>query len=61
MHWETQGFELPALPEGKNWYVSVNTDVPPPEDIWAPGKEKPLDNQDEFLVGSYSVVILVGK
>jgi glycogen operon protein len=55
------GFELPGLPEGMSWYVSINTDVKPPADIWVVGKEKKLQNQFEFLVGSRSVVVLIGK
>ncbi len=61
MHWEMHGFELPKLPVGMNWYVFANTDVEPPFDIWEVGEEKLLDNQDEFLVGPRSMVILVGK
>jgi glycogen operon protein len=61
MSWEMHGFELPGLPEGLSWYVSINTDATAPEDAWAVGKEKKLENQFEFLVGSRSVVVLIGK
>lgn len=61
MHWEMRGFELPGPPEGKNWYVFSNTDQAEPFDIWEPGDEKEIDNQNEFLVGPRSVVILVAK
>jgi glycogen operon protein len=61
MSWEMHGFELPGLPEGLSWYVSVNTDAKPPEDAWVVGKEKKLQDQFEFLVGSRSVVVLIGK
>ena len=61
MHWGMHGFELPILPTGKFWYVFANTDMQPPEDIWGVGKEKRLSNQNEILVGSRSVVVLVAK
>jgi isoamylase len=43
------------------WHVFANTIMPPPEDIWKPGSEPLLEDQQQFLVGSRSVVILVGK
>ncbi|MFC1511589.1 glycogen debranching protein GlgX [Candidatus Latescibacterota bacterium] len=61
MHWEMHGYELPGLTEGLSWYVAVNTDVAPPNDIYLIGKEKKLKNQHEFLVGPRSVVVLIGK
>ncbi|MBN1913330.1 MAG: glycogen debranching protein GlgX [Candidatus Omnitrophica bacterium] len=61
MHWQMHGFELPKLPDYISWHVFANTDASPPYDIWEPGKEKKLDNQNEFLVGPRSVVILVAK
>ena len=61
MHWDMHGFELPQLPEGQQWYVFVNTDVAYPADITELGEEVLLDNQQEILVGSRSIIILVGK
>lgn len=61
MHWEMHGFELPKLPEGVEWYVFANTDMQPPFDICDPGKEQKLENQQEFLLGPRSVVVLIGK
>lgn len=61
MHWEMHGFELPALPRGERWHVVANTDLAPPFDIWSPGEEKLLDNQNEVLVGPRSVIVLVAK
>jgi glycogen operon protein len=61
MHWDSQWFELPGLPERKNWYVFANTSVPSPEDIWETGHEPLLDNQNGILLGDRSVVILIGK
>ena len=61
MHWETHPFELPELPQRIQWHVFANTIVTPPEDIWEPGSEPLLSDQQQFLVGPRSVVILVGK
>jgi glycogen operon protein len=61
MHWETQMFELPQPPQGLQWHAFANTGVTPPEDIWEPGGEPLLSDQDHFLMGPRSVVILVSK
>ncbi len=61
MHWESQWFELPGLPEGKAWHVFANTGVPSPEDVWEPGHEPRLDDQNSLMLGDRSVVILIGK
>ena len=61
MYWEALPFEIPGLPEGIKWRVFVNTSAPPPEDVWEPGTEPPLEDQRNFLVGGRSVVILIGK
>jgi isoamylase len=52
---------LPGLPSGMQWHVFTNTSAPPPEDIWEPGCEPLLEDQQQFYVGPRSVVILVGK
>jgi isoamylase len=61
MHWGALPFELPRLPKGMQWHVFVNTSVPQPEDVYDPGQEPCLANQESFLVGARSVVILVGR
>ncbi|MEM9926071.1 MAG: glycogen debranching protein GlgX [Cyanobacteria bacterium P01_D01_bin.50] len=61
MHWETHSFEIPSLPPSIHWHVFVNTGVTPPEDSWEPGCEPKIENQQEIIVGSRSLVILVGK
>jgi isoamylase len=61
MHWETHLFELPELPQSMQWHVFANTIATPPEDIWNPGSEPLLKDQQQFLVGPRSVVILVGE
>jgi isoamylase len=61
MYWEAQLFALPGLPQGMQWHVFANTIMPPPEDVWEPGCEPLLRDQQQFHVGPRSVVILVGK
>ena len=60
-YWDALPFELPRLPEGAKWRISVNTGMDSPEDIWEPGSEPVLDNQESVLLGPRSVVILVGR
>lgn len=61
MHWEPHTFELPKLPEGMSWFVSANTDMLPPEDVWDIGREVMIQDQSQFAVGSRSIIILVGR
>ncbi|NES83508.1 MAG: glycogen debranching enzyme, partial [Moorea sp. SIO2B7] len=61
MHWEAHWFEIPGLPTGMQWHISVNTGATPGEDTWEIGKEPLLENQTGILLGDRSVVILVGK
>ena len=60
-HWHAHTFELPRLPDGKQWHVAVNTGCASPEDIWEIGTEPQLTNQFNILLGDRSVVILLGK
>jgi isoamylase len=61
MYWDALPFELPRLPLGTRWHMSVNTSMPSPEDIHEPGHEALLDDQTHVLLGGRSVVVLVGK
>jgi glycogen operon protein len=61
MYWEALPFELPGLPDGKQWHVFVNTSVPSPEDASEPGAEPKLGDQRSFIAGARSVAILVGR
>jgi glycogen operon protein len=47
--------------EGKTWVRSVDTGLPPPEDIKEPGTEKPLTRPDTYLINGHSMVILISK
>jgi isoamylase len=60
-HWDAHGFELPQPPAGLQWHVFANTAMPAPDDIWDPGKEPALEDQQQVLVGPRSVVVLVGR
>lgn len=59
-YWDALWFDIPGLPDGKQWYVFANTGVPSPDDIHEPGQEPPL-NDHRMLVGGRSAVILVGR
>jgi isoamylase len=61
MHWEDQYFKLPKTPKGKKWYVFANTGMPAPEDIHEPGTEPQLDDQQNLMLTSRSVVLLLAK
>ncbi len=61
MHWDAHGFELPGLDNGRRWHVFANTGMESPDDIVTPGNEILLDNQQYFMVGPRSVIVLVGK
>lgn len=61
MHWESHMFELPKLPGHRRWRVFANTDMPAPQDVQELGKEPVIANQRGFLVGTRSVIILVGR
>ena len=58
-HWQTQWFEVPGLPPGLTWHVSVNTGATPAH--FPLGAEPPLENQQGLLVRDRYVVILVGR
>lgn len=61
MYWDALPFELPQLPDEKNWHISVNTDMPAPFDFHKLKKEPVLEDQYTCILGPRSVVILVGK
>ena len=61
MHWEAHNFELPRLRDGRRWLLFADTFRESPNDICAPGAERPLRTQRNLPVGPRSVVILVGR
>jgi glycogen operon protein len=58
-HWEAHSVELPALPAGQTWHVFANTGATEPQDVWEPGDEPVLSDQEHLFVGPRSVAILV--
>lgn len=61
MYWEDQVFEVPALPQGMHWHVFANTSPGAPQDIYTPGMEPHIPDQQYFWVGPRSVIILTGR
>ncbi len=61
MYWDGLPFELPAPPENAQWHVVANTSMPSPEDIYSPGMEPWLSNQQEIIVGGRSIMLLMAK
>ncbi len=60
MHYQGLPFEIPQLPSGLQWHIVANTGMASPDDIYPAGSEVPL-NEQHFIVGDRSVVILMGK
>lgn len=60
-YWDGLPFQLPEAPYGQHWHVFANTSLPSPDDICDLGKEVPLENEREIIVGGRSVVILIAK
>lgn len=52
---------LPALPNGKKWYLVADTALPSPEDIFESGKEDLLREQRRYVLISGATVVLLGK
>jgi len=60
-YWDALPLSLPDPCGGRRWHVAVNTAMPTPQDIFAPGEETQLDDQTRCLIGGRSVIVLVGK
>jgi glycogen operon protein len=61
MHPDSREFGLPTLPDGSRWHVAVNTGMGPGEDAWDTGEEPDLEHQERMLVGTRSIVVLLGR
>jgi isoamylase len=61
MYWEALAFELPSPPPGERWHVCANTAMAPPADIWEPGQEPPLPEQQGVLLGGRAILVLVAR
>jgi len=56
---EAVRFQLCPPPEGRLWAVAVDTGRKSPEDFFAPGEEKPLPAQDQYLLSPQSMAVLI--
>jgi glycogen operon protein len=54
-------FSVAEPPEGKDWFLAVDTGLPSPEDILLPGYEKPLADAETYPIKGRSLVILLSK
>ncbi|MBP0038125.1 MAG: glycogen debranching protein GlgX [Roseofilum sp. SBFL] len=61
MHWEPLTFEIPQLPDEKQWHLFADTGLTSVQKSWKPGTEMVLENQFEQELGDRSVLILVGR
>lgn len=67
MYWESRSFDLPNLPEGREWYVAIetydNTFTPAPQRVHKKSrKKKPsLENNKKTIVPPRSIVVFIGK
>jgi pullulanase/glycogen debranching enzyme len=43
------------------WHVLANTTMRTPKNIWDPGEEPPLSDQERILVGGRSTIVLVAQ
>ncbi|MEY4779399.1 MAG: glycogen debranching enzyme GlgX [Pseudomonadota bacterium] len=59
MYWEPLTFEIPQIYE-RAWYTAVNTALPSPQDINAPGNEA-LVNSHHVEVSGRSIVVLISR
>jgi glycogen operon protein len=59
MYWEPLTFEIPQINE-RAWYTAVNTALPSPQDINAPGNET-LVNSHHVEVSGRSIVVLISR
>jgi glycogen operon protein len=59
MYWEPLTFEIPQIYE-RAWYTAVNTALPSPQDINAPGNEA-LVNSNHVEVSGRSIVVLISR
>ncbi|MBO4532769.1 MAG: glycogen debranching protein GlgX [Treponema sp.] len=52
---------LPALADGRKWYLVADTSLASPEDIAQPGTEELLREQRRYVLLSGATVMLIGK
>jgi len=54
-------FVICAPPDGKSWYLAMDTGLPSPEDFLVPGQERLLPVQNRYMTKSRSAVVLLAK
>jgi glycogen operon protein len=54
-------FKVCEAMEGKKWLLAVDTSLPSPDDILAPGHERLLPDQGEYYLQARSMAILLSK
>ncbi|MDR1128027.1 MAG: glycogen debranching protein GlgX [Treponema sp.] len=54
-------FKVCDPPEGKNWHLAMDTNLPSPDDILDPGSEKPMFFPNSYSAAPQSMVILISK
>lgn len=59
MYWEPLSFEVPQISE-RAWYTAIDTSLPSPQDIHAPGNEV-LVNSHQIEVKGRSIVVLISR
>ena len=60
MDMQNLDFEVPALPEGKQWYIVADTARGAPDDIAEPGQEH-LFRDQKYHVEGHSIVVLLAR
>jgi isoamylase len=59
MYWEPLSFAIPPVPD-RDWYRSVDTSRPSPDDILPLGEEEPV-TETRMTVDARSIVVLISK
>lgn len=61
MHWEMHVYEIPEIPESKNWYIFCNTSCEYGKDIFNEKLRIPIEDRNHIVVNPRSIIILLGK
>jgi glycogen operon protein len=59
-HWETGTFQLPNL-NNQKWYRFIDTSLQGEQTILDDENLQVLGNQDHYLIGARTVVVLIGR
>jgi glycogen operon protein len=60
-HWEPHDLQLPGLPDGVLWHTFADTAAAAPGDVYAPGEEPVLVNQQSATIGARGALVLVAR